>query len=156
MVDPSRRPPPEEPLPEPLGRREFEAILARLVREHERRGDNPGSVRCEGCRACVSCMFCTDCEACHRCTHSVRCRNSSALTHCRDCDGCHDCAYCVGSERCVRSSYLVSCRDCSDCTYCLGCVGLARKDFHVLNRPFARAKYFRILDALRGELGLPR
>jgi len=139
----------------PPTRREFEAELARLVREHAGDEANPGCVRCEGCRACVSCMFCEDCEACHRCTHCARCRDSSHLTQCADCEGCHDCAYCEGCERCAGSSYLVRSTGCTDCTYCFGCVGLSKKDFHILNRPYGRSEYFRIVEGLRRELGLP-
>jgi hypothetical protein len=145
---------PAEAPPLPLSRRDFEAALARLTERQEGSEENPGSVRCERCRACVSCMFCRDCEACHRCTHCARCQGSSHLTHCSDCTGCHDCAYCERSERCAGSSYLVLSRDCSDCTYCFGCVGLSKKDFHILNRPYGRAEYFRITEQLRRALGL--
>ncbi len=153
----SRAPaPPAEPTsPEGLDRRGFDAALQALLRVHEASEENPGSVRCEGCRACVSCMFCKACQACHRCTHCTGCRTSSHLTHCHDCSGCHECAYCERSENCAGASYLVLCRDCSDCTYCFGCVGLARKDFHILNQPYTRSEYFRIMEKLRGALGLP-
>jgi hypothetical protein len=100
-------------------------------------------------------MFCKGCEECYRCTHSSGCRTSSHLTHCVECSGCHDCAYCLRSENCTRSSYLVLSRSCSECTYCFGCVGLAKKDFHVLNVPHGRTEYFRVVDGLRRELGLP-
>jgi hypothetical protein len=166
MVDSSRRPPAapqfsrapappsEPPAPDRLDRRGFDAELQALLDAHEASDENPGSVRCEGCRACVSCMFCKGCEACHRCTHCTGCRTSSHLTHCHDCTGCHDCAYCERSENCAGSSYLVLSRDCSDCTYCFGCIGLAKKDFHILNRPYTRSEYFRLVEKLRGVLGL--
>jgi hypothetical protein len=147
---PSRPPPAPSP-----SRREFEAELQRLLRAYASEEENPGSMRCEGCRRCVSCMFCTDCEECYRCTHSKGCRSSTHLTHCTDCTGCHDCAYCVSSENCTRSNYLVLCRSCSECSYCFGCVGLAKQDFHILNVKYGRSEYFRIVKALRAELGLP-
>jgi hypothetical protein len=148
-------PPDQPPSPELLDRRGFDAALKALLETHQGSAENPGSVRCERCRACVSCMFCKDCEACHRCTHCTGCQASSHLTHCHDCTGCHDSAYCEQSVNCAGASYLVLCRDCSDCTYCFGCVGLAKKDFHILNRPYPRAEYFRIMEKLRGVLGLP-
>jgi hypothetical protein len=159
MADPSRSPP-EQVAPDtgagpvPVTRRDFEAELSRLIRLHQGSEENPGSVRCQLCRACVSCMFCVDCEACHRCTHCTRCRGSSHLTHCVECTGCHDCAYCERCEQCAGSSYLVLSRGCSDCTYCFGCVGLSKKDFHILNRPYTRSEYFRIIEPLRRALGL--
>jgi hypothetical protein len=146
----------DHPAPETLTRRAFEARLEALRREHQGSEENPGSVKCERCRACVSCMFCKDCEECHRCTHCTGCRTSSHLTHCHDCTACHDCAYCESSENCAGSSYLVMSRGCADCTYCFGCVGLSKKDFHVLNQPYSRSEYFRIVEALRQTLGLGR
>ncbi len=141
--------------PAPMGRREFEAELQRLVRAFAADAENPGSVNCEGCRRCVSCMFCSGCEECYRCTHSTGCRKSTHLTQCAECVGCHDCAYCVRSENCTRSNYLVLCRSCSECSYCFGCVGLAKADFHILNVKHTRAEYFRIVKGLEAELGLP-
>jgi hypothetical protein len=35
-------------------------------------------------------------------------------------------------------------------------VGLAKKDFHILNVKYTRSEYFRIVEALKAELGLPR
>jgi hypothetical protein len=60
----------------------------------------------------------------------------------------------VQSENCTQSAYLVLCRNLSDCTYCFGCVGLQRKDFHILNVPFDRKEYFKIVGRLKKELGL--
>ncbi|AKF85427.1 hypothetical protein MFUL124B02_12280 [Myxococcus fulvus 124B02] len=47
------------------------------------------------------------------------------------------------------------CRNLQDCNYCFGCVGLAKKDFHILNVPFPRTEYFKVVGKLRKELGLP-
>ena len=120
------------PQTDDLSRRQFEAGLERLLREHGRKEESPGSLSCEKCRRCVSCMFCKDCEECFRCTHCVRCSHSSNLTHCVDCTALHDCAYCVRSDRCTRSNYVVLSTSCSECTYCFGCVGLSKVDFHIL------------------------
>jgi hypothetical protein len=61
----------------------------------------------------------------------------------------------VQSESCTGSAYLVLCRNLSDCTYCFGCVGISKKDFHILNVPFPRTEYFKIVGRLRKELGIP-
>jgi hypothetical protein len=137
-----------------LTRRHFEAEYRRLLRQFGEARENPGSVACRGCQSCASCMFCVDCERCYRCTHSTRCQDGSHLTHCQDCRNCHACAYCLRSESCSGSSYLVLCRSCSDSTYCFGCVGLSKKDFHVLNVKYTRDEYFRIVKALRAEMGI--
>jgi hypothetical protein len=136
-----------------LTRRQVESEYGRLLRAFEEGENNPGSFSSQGCRSCSSCMFCVDCVACYRCTHCTQCRDSSHLTHCSDCTGCHDSAYCERCESSSGSSYLFLCRSCSDCTYCFGCVGLAKKDFHILNVPYTKTQYFRMLKELRPEMG---
>ena len=74
--------------------------------------------------------------------------------HCQDCQNCHRSSYCEQSSSCVGSSYLVLCHSCSDCTYCFGCIGLAKKDFHILNVKYGKNQYFRIVKALKAEMGL--
>jgi hypothetical protein len=141
---------PAEPV---MTRRQFESEHQRLLRQFGESGDNPGSFSCQGCSNCASCMFCVDCDGCYRCTHSTRCKDGSHLTHCEDCENCHGSAYCVRSRNCTGSSYLVLCVSCSESTYCFGCVGLQKKDFYVLNVKYTRNEYFRIVKALREEMG---
>jgi hypothetical protein len=33
-------------------------------------------------------------------------------------------------------------------------VGLSKKDFHILNVPFSRTEYFKVVNRLRKELGI--
>jgi hypothetical protein len=61
----------------------------------------------------------------------------------------------VQSENCTSSAYVVLSRNLQDCNYCFGCVGLAKKDFHILNVPFPRTEYFKVVGRLKKELGLP-
>ncbi len=142
---------PAEPV---MSRRQFEAEYQRLLRAAVEAGENPGSFSCQDCRRCANCMFCVACDGCYHCTHSNRCRDSAHLTHCDDCESCNACAYCARCAHCTGSSYLVMCQSCSDCTYCFGCVGLSKKDFHILNVKYTKTEYFRIVKALRAELGL--
>lgn len=135
-----------------LTRRQVESEYAQLLRAFEEGGENPGSFSSQDCRSCASCMFCVDCEACYRCTHCTRCQDSSHLTHCQDCTNCHESAYCEQSQSCSGSSYLFLCRSCSDCTYCFGCVGLVKKDFHILNVPYTKNQYFRMMKDLRPQM----
>ncbi len=146
--------PRREPEPPTMTRRQFETGYQQLRREFGDSSENPGSFRSEGCRHCANCMFCEDCEGCYRCTHCARCQDSSHLTHCRDCQNCHGSSYCVQCSNCVGSAYLDLCHSCSDCTYCFGCVGLGKKDFHILNVKYTKNEYFRIMKALKAEMGL--
>jgi hypothetical protein len=133
----------------------FLSEYRRLVEEHRERGANVGCVECQECRACIDCVFCRDCNGCYRSRYSVECSESLLLTHCERCRNCRSLAYCQDCDHCGDSNYLVSCRDCFECDYCFGCVGLARTDFHILNRKYSRADYFREVAALREALGLP-
>ena len=144
---------PAAPAAPAMSRRQFENEYQRLLREFGEAADNPGSFSCQGCRQCANCMFCVDCQGCYRCTHCTGCQDCSHCTHAEDCRTCHGCAYCVRSSNCSGSSYLTMCHSCSDCTYCLGCVGLQKKDFHILNVSYGKTEYFRILKALREEMG---
>ena len=138
-----------------LSKRDFLEQLSRLGKQYATAPGNPGSYACTGCTRCSSCMFCKDCDSCYACTHCIRCELCTNCSHCVDCRNCQSCAYCVQSENCTNSAYLVMCRTLSDCTYCFGCVGLQKKDFHILNVPFNRQEYFKIVGRLKKELGLP-
>ncbi len=133
---------------------EFLRELERLRAEYARAGSNQGCVECIECVACIDCVFCRDCKDCYRSRYSTGCVESSLLTHCERCRRSYSLAYCQESEHCGDSNYLVHCSFCFECDYCFGCVGLVRKDFHILNRKYSRAEYFKELANLRAELGL--
>lgn len=134
--------------------REFQRALAELKSQYRSAGENPQSFQLEDCRHCGSCMFCKGCVSCYRCTHCVDCDSCSHSSHCVRCTNCHSCAYCVDSVNCIGSKYLELCESCSDCTYCFGCVGLSKKDFHILNEPYDRNTYFKVVEQLKRALKL--
>jgi hypothetical protein len=82
---------------------------------------------------------------------SQGCSDSGHLVECRE---LMQCSHCEHSERCVKSAYLVHCSGLRDCNYCFGCVGLSGKDFHILNEPYERSRYFEVTQQLRRALGL--
>ena len=108
------------------------------------------------CRQCSNCVFCEGCERCHRCTYCKQCVSSSQLTHCVRCTSCHQLANSIDCGDCSDSAFLVLCSNLTECAYCFGCVGLLRKDFHILNAPYERSEYFKIVDRLKKEMRLPR
>lgn len=132
--------------------REFLAALEELRDDHEAAGENPQSFNLKDCRNCAACMFSNGCEDCYRCTYCNDCASCSNSTHCSDCTGCHSSAYCTSCANCIGSKYLEYCESCADCNYCFGCVGLSKKDFHILNEPYDRNTYFKIVEKLRLEL----
>jgi hypothetical protein len=133
-----------------MNRSEFDAELARLQRAFGAAEQNLGSFRSERCTGSVHCMFCEDCRNCYRCTHCKSCEATTGSGHCLRCVGCHDCSHCEDTIACTHSAYLVRCSFCTDSNYCFGCVGLAKKEFHILNRPYARSEYFAMVKALHG------
>jgi hypothetical protein len=133
-----------------MNRSEFDAELSRLVREFGASGKNLGSFRSEGCIGSTHCMFCKGCRNCYRCTYCQECEATTGSGHCVRCVGCHDCSHCEDATACTHSAYLLRCSFCADCDYCLGCVGLAKKEFHILNKPYTRSEYFAIVKSLRG------
>jgi hypothetical protein len=137
-----------------MSKREFMDELGRLVENFSADPGNPGSYGCTGCSRCTSCTFCKDCDGCYACTYCVRCELCAECSHCVDSKNCQGCAYCVRSEHSTQSAYLLLCRNLSNCNYCFGCVGLDRKDFHILNVPFERSEYFRIVERLKKDLGV--
>ena len=136
----------------PVDAREFQKSYKELLGEYRDAGANPQGFNLKNCRHCPSCMFCEGCESCYRCDYCVCCEGCSESTHCEGCVKCHASAYCVGCQACVNCKYLESCESCSDCTYCFGCVGLSRKDFHILNEPYPRNEYFKVVEKLRKAL----
>jgi hypothetical protein len=133
---------------------EFLTEYRRLVENYIERGANVGCVECVGCTSCTDCVFCRDCVRCYRSRYSVGCSDSQLLTHCENSRNCRSLAYCQECDHCGDSNYLVSCRSCFECDYCFGCVGLAKVDFHILNKKYSRADYFREVARLRQLLGI--
>ena len=110
--------------------------------------ESQASLELKNCTGCVRCHFCTNCEMCTSCTYAS---NSQHCTHCNRIDSCtrsHRSSHLDRCIDCVDSQYLIDCTNCVDCTYCLGCVGLTRKEFHILNEPYDRKTYFKILKEL--------
>lgn len=137
-----------------MNKSEFEAELRKLLQSAEARTENERCVQCVGCERCVDSTFCKNSKGlsrCHYCVDSQRCSDS---THCRASRDLVRCNHCVASERCTQCSYVYKSTDCTECTYCFGCVGLNKKDFHILNTPYDRSTYFKIMKQLVKELGL--
>jgi hypothetical protein len=137
----------------PTTRAAFDRALSELRRDYARRDDNPESYRAEDCQRCVRCTFTTDSVDCANCTYCSGCESCTSCTHCAGCTHCHASSYCIDAEHLSECSYVVRSAHCAECVFCFGCVGLFRREFHILNRPFPRDVYFRILGELE-EAGI--
>lgn len=129
----------------------FHKELEALARENADRG-NPGSYRTENSVNCTACTFSDGCRDCHACNYAVDSEGCSHCTKITRCTACHASSQLVDCVRCVDSHFLEHCRDCAECTYCFGCVGLVRKEFHILNQPYDRKTWFKVVKALRASL----
>jgi hypothetical protein len=133
---------------------EFERQFATLT-EHAAAGvENPGSYKSTDCERCFDCMFTTSSTGCYQCTYCSDCTACTNCTHCKGCSDCHSSTYCVRSRLLAGCSYVLMSRECYDCVFCFGCVGLVKKEFHILNQPFRRDEYFRIVKDLKAAFGL--
>lgn len=135
--------------------REFEARYRALLAEAGGGGGekNRQCVACEHCEACLLSTFCRHSNQLIRCHYCQQCERCSDCSHCQSSSGLLNCHHCTQAESSVRSSYLVRCASMSHCNYCLGCVGLSHRDFHILNEPHDRSRYFEIAGELIRELG---
>lgn len=138
----------------PTSRAAFEQQLKALTQVASYATENPGSYKSNDCERCFDCMFTTGSVQCYQCTYCTDCRTSTNCTHCKSCTDCHTCNYCARSERLAGCSYVILSSDCYDCVFCFGCVGLVKKEFHILNRPFRRDEYFRIVTDLKASFSL--
>jgi hypothetical protein len=131
---------------------EFESRLRELLREHAEVIENTGCLACERCERCTDSTFLKDCTNVARSNYCERCVDCTECSHTTDSKNCFGCTHCERSEGCTQSAYLVRCTGCSGCTYCFGCVGLSKKDFHILNEPYERQEWFRVVGELRKSM----
>lgn len=129
--------------------RTFERELQRLQAGPAR--GNPAGFEVADSHNCSRCTFTTRSRDCHGCTYVEGCEGCTFLTQSRACRQCHKGTHLVDCLRCVDSRYLEQCTDCADCTYCYGCVGLLGKEFHILNVPYDRKTWFKIVAGLKAE-----
>ncbi len=140
----------------PLTKREFESALAALRKQAKTSKDNRGSYKSDDSVRCVDCMFTTASTDCFKCTYCAECEACSDCTHCTACVDCHDSSYCRDANNCYKSSYVIKSSHCYECVFCFGCVGLSKKEFHILNQPFPRKTYFKLVAELKQAFGLPK
>ncbi len=134
--------------------RQFKKRLQQLEKEFADDAANTAGHQLKNCERCTHCVFCDGCVRCYRCNHCTDCESSSHLTHCVRSKSCHHTANSIDCTACTSSAFLVMCSDMTECNYCFGCVGLARKDFHILNEPYGRSEYFKIVKTLKKQLGI--
>jgi len=135
--------------------REFKKALTALEKAFDTDPINVNSHNVDDCTRCTNSVFCKSCDRCYKCSYCTECESSTNLTHCVGCSSCHHVANSVQCVSCTSSAFLVMCRDMSECNYCFGCVGLSRKDFHILNEPYDRSTYFKIIKELALALRIP-
>ncbi|MBI3619184.1 hypothetical protein HY213_04105 [Candidatus Peregrinibacteria bacterium] len=81
----------------------------------------------------VDCFFTFESELCYEC---IDCYNCYHLTHGQYC------------QNCSNSSLLFDCRGCSDC---FASAALVNKQYHILNKPYAKEEYEKIVSGIQGN-----
>ena len=132
----------------PLNKSGFVRALSALRAEHDSAKKSTGSYKSEQSVRCFDCMFTTSSKDCYRCTYCTACSDCAECTHCSDCSNTYASSYCVSSDHCTKSSYLIMSSHCHESVFCFGCVGLVKKEFHILNRPFKKDEYFKLIKQL--------
>lgn len=138
----------------PLTRAEFDRALDALRRQVQADPANPASYQSDSSTRCFGCMFTTESSDCFHCTYCHQCRDCSDCTHCTRALNCHASSYCVDATSCHKCTYVLLSSHCYECVFCFGCVGLVKKEFYILNRPFKRQVYFKIVAELKAAYGL--
>jgi hypothetical protein len=109
---------------------------------------------------CEECYFLSESE------HSFNCVRGNRLKDCFNTVGCWNSellyqTVLVGDKRSYNlkncyhisdSSHLEYCGFCVRCQNCFACCGLIGKQFHILNRPYAEAEYYRLVSVIKSHL----
>ena len=108
-----------------------------------------------------------DCYMLFESSNNERCNHSYWMQLSKD---CLDCAFVNNSElcyevfvayNCYKLFFSKECRDCTDsyflqdcvgCSNCYGCVGLRKKQYHILNQPYSKEEYFKILEEKKKQI----
>lgn len=138
----------------PRSKKDFEAALSKLKREFEGQKDNPGSYQSEKNERCFECMFTSSSRDSYRCTYCTEVVECTGCTHCHSSSRLSNSSYCQHSAFLSGCSYVNLSTHCHDCVFCFGCVGLVKKEFHILNQPFKKDVYFKIVKELEKVFGL--
>ena len=81
----------------------------------------------------VDCFFVFDSELCYECI---------------DCYGCYNLQYSQFCQNCSDSLLLFDCKGCSNC---FACAALVNKQYHILNQPYSKEEYEKIVQEVRGS-----
>ena len=130
----------------------FEKVLTALEGHFQKDKESVGAYKSEDSHGCHDSLFTTastHCYACTYCSGSTHCTN---CTHCHDCVGVSSSSYCRGSKYCSGCSYVTDSVHCHDCLFCVACFGLVKKEFHILNQPYKKDVFFKIVDKLEKRL----
>lgn len=121
---------------------------------------NTRTVRSDGnyltnCRECHNCYFIEDAENCINNFRGRANKDSCDLTSVMDAEKClmgcmgdtvYGSNYWLNLIRCRNLEYSDHCIDCEDC---FGCVGLRKKQYYVLNKPYAKEQYENLVRKIK-------
>lgn len=131
---------------------DYDTLLKTLVAHFESNHENLGAYKTQDSKACHDCLFTEHSTHCYACTYCTTCEHCTHCTHCHDCTGVSSSSYCRHSKFCSGCSYVSQSVHCHDCLFCVACFGLVKKEFHILNQPYPKDVYFKIVEKLEKKL----
>ncbi len=132
-----------------MNRSEFERGLQELRNEYQRQVILEHCYQVKDSSKCMHCNYCEKCDNCYRCTFCKNCSRCVLCTHCQRCESCFGSSYLIDSVDCHDCTHAELCTGCVNCTYCYGCTGLTNQEFYILNQPYTREEYFKLVKALK-------
>ncbi len=131
---------------------DFETLVSDLETRFQQDKESVGGYKIQDCIACHDSLFTTGSKHCYACTYCTNCTNCTQCTHSHNCVSVTTSSYCRNSKYCSGCSYVTDCVHCHDCVFCLACFGLVKKEFHILNKPYKKDVYFKIVEKLEKKL----
>jgi hypothetical protein len=143
-------------------RRRFEAILRSRV--YWRALFNENVEGCSGAyltndRDCINCYFIQESQDCVNCFRGYAFKDGvdvisgfkSELGYCSCMPqvDCYATKYCYNVSQCKFMEYSGYCLNCQ---HCFACCGLVGKEYCILNRPYSRSEYARVVEQIRARV----
>lgn len=151
-----------------LGNEKSREIITKKRKELEKEVAQLGihKVQTENCTGdqlsqCKNCYQCYDIFASEDCLYNIECNgntDSVDMTVCFEAEECYQCIQAPINYNCNFLLHTDMCNDSEFCAYskdlknCFGCVYLRHKEYHILNKPYSKEKYFEKVAEIKKNL----
>ena len=128
-------------------------------------------VNCENCegsthensknlRHCFNCTKCEDCAYGMQMDETYDSMDTDFMGYdrsekCYQAIGCSGIYNCIGCDSCWHDHDLMYCQLCFSSNNCFGCISLNKKEYHILNKPYSKKEYEKIVPQLIEHMKKP-